>query len=492
ASAAHFLVAFIPAGCIRTGRTGCIIAGRTDATRLSAMGRTAWTAVLARRMLKGEFVLHGDGGGGIACVHVDNLADAIVLAEAGLVRLGVADRITEILDQSWMLPAVGQGAIGLECRADEGQVAAAPGEKLVVGSVLGHTALVQNHDPVGIGDGREPVGDGDDGAAPAHGLEAFLNLDLGLAVERTRRFVEKQDRRVLQKRARDPHPLFLATREFQATLAHLGLVTIGQAFNKAMDVCGVCSRFNFGLTGARAPIANVIRNGVVKQHGILGHDANLRAQRLLLHLCDVLPINQDLAVTHVVKPVQQPCQSGFARTAVAHHCHRFPGGNFKTEFVQHLPAWFVMKIHRAKFNGGLLQYQKRCAWEVLHFAVFIEQGKHAIDIGQRLLDFPVNNAQKIQWNIQLNHEGIDQHQVAQGHGTIEHTCGAAPQNSRYSKSNNGCLTRIEHNQRALRFNGGFLPGGHTAVVTVRFELFVAKVFDSFVIDERIHSTHIGL
>lgn len=45
--------------------------------------------------------------------------DAIILAEAGLVRLGLADRITEILDSSWMLPAVGQGAIGLECRASD-------------------------------------------------------------------------------------------------------------------------------------------------------------------------------------------------------------------------------------------------------------------------------------------------------------------------------------------------------------------------------------
>jgi hydroxymethylbilane synthase len=45
--------------------------------------------------------------------------DAIILAEAGLVRLDLADRITEILDPSWMLPAVGQGAIGLECRADD-------------------------------------------------------------------------------------------------------------------------------------------------------------------------------------------------------------------------------------------------------------------------------------------------------------------------------------------------------------------------------------
>ena len=45
--------------------------------------------------------------------------DAIVLAEAGLVRLGLTGRIAEILEPSWMLPAVGQGAIGLECRADD-------------------------------------------------------------------------------------------------------------------------------------------------------------------------------------------------------------------------------------------------------------------------------------------------------------------------------------------------------------------------------------
>ena len=45
--------------------------------------------------------------------------DAIVLAEAGLSRLGLAGRITERLSPPLMLPAVGQGALGLECRADD-------------------------------------------------------------------------------------------------------------------------------------------------------------------------------------------------------------------------------------------------------------------------------------------------------------------------------------------------------------------------------------
>lgn len=45
--------------------------------------------------------------------------DAIVLAQAGLSRLGLADRITYIIPQQVMLPAVGQGALGLETRADD-------------------------------------------------------------------------------------------------------------------------------------------------------------------------------------------------------------------------------------------------------------------------------------------------------------------------------------------------------------------------------------
>ena len=45
--------------------------------------------------------------------------DAVVLAEAGLRRLGLAHRITEKLSFSVVLPAVGQGALGLEIRSED-------------------------------------------------------------------------------------------------------------------------------------------------------------------------------------------------------------------------------------------------------------------------------------------------------------------------------------------------------------------------------------
>jgi hydroxymethylbilane synthase len=49
----------------------------------------------------------------------DGLYDAVILAEAGLRRLELAGRITQLLPQSVLLPAVGQGALGLEARVDD-------------------------------------------------------------------------------------------------------------------------------------------------------------------------------------------------------------------------------------------------------------------------------------------------------------------------------------------------------------------------------------
>ncbi len=50
--------------------------------------------------------------------------DAIILAEAGLKRLGLQERITQVLPPSLMLPAIGQGALGIEAREDDAQTLA--------------------------------------------------------------------------------------------------------------------------------------------------------------------------------------------------------------------------------------------------------------------------------------------------------------------------------------------------------------------------------
>ena len=49
----------------------------------------------------------------------DGELDAVVLARAGLARLGRLDEVTEVLDPLQMLPAPGQGALAVECRAPD-------------------------------------------------------------------------------------------------------------------------------------------------------------------------------------------------------------------------------------------------------------------------------------------------------------------------------------------------------------------------------------
>jgi hydroxymethylbilane synthase len=50
--------------------------------------------------------------------------DAIILAAAGVTRLGFGQRINQYLDTDIMLPAPGQGAIGIETRTDDQKVLA--------------------------------------------------------------------------------------------------------------------------------------------------------------------------------------------------------------------------------------------------------------------------------------------------------------------------------------------------------------------------------
>lgn len=52
----------------------------------------------------------------------EGVVDAIVLARAGLVRLGLADRVTQVLEPVDCLPAIGQGALAIEVRSDDAEL----------------------------------------------------------------------------------------------------------------------------------------------------------------------------------------------------------------------------------------------------------------------------------------------------------------------------------------------------------------------------------
>ncbi len=77
---------------------------------------------LKERLPKAEVIpLRGNVNTRLAKLNAGDY-DAIILASAGLKRLGMAERITESLATEISLPAVGQGAIGIECRVDDDEI----------------------------------------------------------------------------------------------------------------------------------------------------------------------------------------------------------------------------------------------------------------------------------------------------------------------------------------------------------------------------------
>ncbi len=73
-------------------------------------------------------------------------------------------------------------------------------------------AVLQNNDDVGVSDGCEPMADDERRATTHEPAQRVHQQHFGLGVERACRFVQNQDRRVLQERACDRQALAFTTR----------------------------------------------------------------------------------------------------------------------------------------------------------------------------------------------------------------------------------------------------------------------------------------
>ena len=102
---------------------------------------------------------------------------------------------------------------GVELGAVELGVDAVAGHQLVVGAVFGDDAAGEDDDLVGVADGAEPMGDGDDGLAFHELFEGVDDEFLGFAVEGGGGLVEQQDGAVANHDAGDADALALAAGE---------------------------------------------------------------------------------------------------------------------------------------------------------------------------------------------------------------------------------------------------------------------------------------
>ena len=94
-------------------------------------------------------------------------------------------------------------------------------------AALDDAAVVEDEDGVRVRDRRKAVRDDEHRAPREEAIDGLLHETLGLGVERRRRLVEDENRRVDEQRPRDGEALPLAAGEARAALAEDGVVAVG-------------------------------------------------------------------------------------------------------------------------------------------------------------------------------------------------------------------------------------------------------------------------
>ncbi len=115
----------LPVICEREDPCDAFVSNRFEGFEQLPKGATVGTSSLRRKtqILKARpdlniLDLRGNVGTRLSKLDAGEY-DAIILASAGLKRLGLSERIKHTLSPELSLPAVGQGALGLECRTDD-------------------------------------------------------------------------------------------------------------------------------------------------------------------------------------------------------------------------------------------------------------------------------------------------------------------------------------------------------------------------------------
>ena len=98
-----------------------------------------------------------------------------------------------------------------------------------------------------------------------------------------------------------------------------------------MQLCRFGRGLHFFIACCRLTVTNVVANIVVKQHGVLRHDANTGTNRVLGQVANVLTINSNGTFAHVVKSVQQTRQRGFSAAGMSNNGQGFSRINLETD-----------------------------------------------------------------------------------------------------------------------------------------------------------------
>src|SRR5439155_4209599 len=329
-----------------------------------------------------------------------------------------------------------EGAAGVALRQPELQTVELliePGafHQLRMGSGLHDPSLVQDEDSIGALDRGEAVRDDEHGAAPEEHLERLLDQKLRLGIEIRGRFVEKEERGVLEDGPRDRDPLPLPSREAQPAIADFRIVPRRHLADEAVGVRGergAADRLPIGLHHA---VGDVARHGVVEQQGILRHDPHHPPERSHVVVGQVVAVEEDSAFGWIVETRDEVHERRFARAARPDERDDLPRLDRERDVAEDLGAVPVAKAHAVEFDpapdrrngaGGRATHDGRLG---------VENPENSNRGREPFLEGGVHIAQRFERAHQLEHREEENEELLRFERTLEQNLMApVPENAR--------------------------------------------------------------
>ncbi len=160
-------------------------------------------------------------------------------------------------------------------------------------AALDDTPVVEHDDLVGVNHGRQPVRNdraSSDARATARSADWIsCSVRVSSALVASSKMRMRGSFRIVRAIATR---CFSPPGQLQAALAHPRVVPVRQAQDEVMHLRQPRRLLDLGLAGAGPAIGDVVADRVVEQHGVLRHHADRRAQAVLRHVADILPVDQ--------------------------------------------------------------------------------------------------------------------------------------------------------------------------------------------------------
>ena len=178
-------------------------------------------------------------------------------------------------------------------------------------------AGVEDDDAVDVRNSGQAVRDDDRGGAVVDGAERFLHDRFEPRVECARGFVQDENRRTPQQRARDRQPLTLAARELHAAIADRRIVPAGQTMDELIGARQRGGGFDRARIGPRHAVADVLCDRPREQRRVLLDSREVTAEPDRVEAADVMAADDDVPVARIVEAQHQVQDRGLAGSRFA-------------------------------------------------------------------------------------------------------------------------------------------------------------------------------